>query len=109
MSIYREEAVEALIEALHRKEFSNSQMMALDALGSLSARRTSSGDLYMETWLLKIAGFDQPCNALMKPEKLTKNENDLAETNLAESMVCFFFFCDLVWNMNPLVLNLFRS
>jgi hypothetical protein len=24
-------------------------------------------------------------------------------------MVCFFFFCDLVWNMNPLVLNLFRS
>ncbi|XP_073263630.1 putative E3 ubiquitin-protein ligase LIN-1 [Populus alba] len=86
MSIYREEAVEALIEALHRKEFSNSQMMALDALGSLSARRTSSGDPYMETWLLKIAGFDQPYNALMKAEKLTKNENDLAETNLAESM-----------------------
>ncbi|KAJ6681024.1 RING-TYPE E3 UBIQUITIN TRANSFERASE [Salix koriyanagi] len=43
MSIYREEAVEALIEALHRKDFSNSQMMALDALVSISARRTSSG------------------------------------------------------------------
>lgn len=61
MSIYREEAVEELIEALNRKDFSNSQMMALDAIGSLSARRTSSGDPCMEVWLLKkIAGFDQP-------------------------------------------------
>ncbi|CAK7346186.1 unnamed protein product [Dovyalis caffra] len=85
MSIYREEAVEALIEALHRKDFSNSQMTALEALVSLSARRTSSGSTYMEAWLLKIAGFDQPYNALMKAEKLKKDENDLAETILAET------------------------
>lgn len=86
MSIYREEAVEALIEALHRKDFSNSQMMALDALVSISARRTSSGGTYMEAWLLKIAGYDLPYNALMKAEKLKKNENDLAENFLAETM-----------------------
>ncbi|KAJ6920882.1 hypothetical protein NC651_014452 [Populus alba x Populus x berolinensis] len=86
MSIYREEAVEALIEALHKKDFSNSQMMALDALVSISARRTSTGGTYMEAWLLKIAGYDRPYNALMKAEKLKKNENDLAEIFLAETM-----------------------
>jgi len=100
MSIYREEAVEALIEALHRKDFSNSQMMALDALVSISARRTSSGGTYMEAWLLKIAGYDLPYNALMKAEKLKKNENDLAENFLAETMVCGFCL-SLIWNMEP--------
>ncbi|KAJ9186445.1 hypothetical protein P3X46_002017 [Hevea brasiliensis] len=80
MSIYREEALETLIEALHKKDFSNSQMMALDALVSLSGRITSSGRSYMEASLLKIAGFDQPYNALMKAEGLKNRENDLAET-----------------------------
>ncbi|KAJ6352091.1 hypothetical protein OIU76_001329 [Salix suchowensis] len=87
MSIYREEAIEALIEALHRKDFSNSQMMALDALVSISARRTSSGGTYMEAWLLKIAGYDLPYNALMKAEKLKKNEDDLEETEDEEKAV----------------------
>ncbi|KAK4834644.1 hypothetical protein QYF36_026100 [Acer negundo] len=80
MSIYREEAVEALIEALRRKDFPNSQMMALDALLSLSGRFTSSGRSYTEAWLLKIAGFDIPYNALMKVERLSKPEYDLVET-----------------------------
>ncbi|PON93899.1 E3 ubiquitin ligase [Trema orientale] len=80
MSIYREEAIEALIEALRRKDFSNSQIMAIDALSSLIGRITSSGDSYIEAWLLKIAGFDQPYNALMKAEHLKKNDSDLMET-----------------------------
>ncbi|XP_031283198.1 putative E3 ubiquitin-protein ligase LIN-1 [Pistacia vera] len=80
MSIYREEAVEALIEALRRKDFPNSQMMALDALLSLSGRFTSSGRSYTEAWLLKIAGFDPTYNALMKTQRLTKPEYDLVET-----------------------------
>ncbi|KAL5778211.1 hypothetical protein ACOSP7_011137 [Xanthoceras sorbifolium] len=80
MSIYREEAVEALIESLRRKEFPNSQMMALDALLSLSGRFTSSGSSSTEARLLKIAGFDIPYNALMKAERLSKPENDLAFT-----------------------------
>ncbi|KAK9270446.1 hypothetical protein L1049_026026 [Liquidambar formosana] len=84
MSIYREEAIEALIEALRRKDFPNSQIMALDALLSLSGCMTASGNLYTEAWLLKIAGFDQPYNALMKAEKLTIDESELTETMEAE-------------------------
>ncbi|XP_024930397.3 putative E3 ubiquitin-protein ligase LIN-1 [Ziziphus jujuba] len=80
MSIYREDAIEALIEALRRKDFSNSQMMALDALSSLIGRMTTSGDSYAEAWLLKIAGFDQPYNALMKAEQLKNLDNDFTET-----------------------------
>uniref|UniRef100_A0A2N9FFD1 Uncharacterized protein n=1 Tax=Fagus sylvatica TaxID=28930 RepID=A0A2N9FFD1_FAGSY len=80
MSIYREEAIDILIEALRRKDFSDSQMMALDALLSLSGRLTSSGKSYIEAWLLKTAGFDQPYNALMKAEQLRKDDNDLMET-----------------------------
>lgn len=80
MSIYREESIEALIEALRRKDFSNSQMMALDALLSLTGRMTSSGNSYTEVWLLKIAGFDQPYNAMTKAERLRKQDNDLMET-----------------------------
>ena len=83
MSIYREEAIDILIEALRRKDFSDSQMIALDALLSLSGRLTSSGKSYIEAWLLKTAGFDQPYNALMKAEQLRKDDNDLMET-----MVC---------------------
>lgn len=80
MSIYREEAVEALIEALWRKDFSNTQMKALDALQFLIGHITSAGESYTEAWLLKIAGFDQPYNALMKVEQLEKYDNSLMET-----------------------------
>ncbi|KAA8528755.1 hypothetical protein F0562_036110 [Nyssa sinensis] len=80
MSIYREEAIEALIEALCRKDFPNSQIMALDALSSLSGRLTTSGKSCTEAWLLKTAGFDQPYNALMKAERLKTHENELTET-----------------------------
>lgn len=85
MSIYREEAIELLIEALHRKDFPNSQMMALDALLSLSGRFTSSGKSYTEAWLLKIAGFEPTYNTLMKMERHSKPEFDLVET-----MVCIY-------------------
>lgn len=89
MSIYREEAIEALIEALLRKQLSNSQFMAIDALSSLIGRITSSGDLYTEAWLLKLAGFDKPYNALIKAEQLKKHGTELTET-----MVCIFLIVD---------------
>ncbi|XP_054818085.1 putative E3 ubiquitin-protein ligase LIN-1 isoform X2 [Prosopis cineraria] len=80
MSIFREEAIEALIEALWRKDFSNTQIKALDALLFLIGHVTSSGKSYTEAWLLKTAGFDQPYNALMKVEQLEKCDNDSRET-----------------------------
>lgn len=84
MSIYREEALDALIEALRRKDFYDSQMMALHTLLSLSGRLTSSGESYTEAWLLKIAGYNQPYDALMKEEQLRKHDDEFVET-----MVCF--------------------
>ncbi|MED6135898.1 hypothetical protein PIB30_050991 [Stylosanthes scabra] len=80
MSIYREEAVETLIEALWQKDFSNTQIKALDALLYLIGHVTSSGNSYTQAWLLKIAGFDQPYNALMKAEQLGQRDIDLVET-----------------------------
>lgn len=79
MSIYREEAVEALIEALQRKDLPSSQVMALATLSSLSGRHsTASRKPYMECWLLKIAGFEQPYNAMMRAEEMT-NETEFAD------------------------------
>ena len=89
MSIYREEAIEALIEALQRKDFPNCQVMAFDALLSLSGHLTPSGKLYTEAWLLKIAGFDQQYNALMRAERPKTHENELTET-----MVRFYVVLD---------------
>ncbi|KAF4377590.1 hypothetical protein G4B88_006870 [Cannabis sativa] len=80
-------AIEVLIEALRRKEFSNSQSMAIDALTSLIGRITSSGDSYIEAWLLQIAGFDQPYNALMKLEHMKNNERDFMETMEEEKAI----------------------
>lgn len=90
MSIYREEAIEALIEALRRKDFPNSQIMALDALSSLSGRLTVSGKSCTEAWLLKTAGFDKPYNALVKAEKLKVYDPELTET-MVYTCVAFGF------------------
>lgn len=82
MSIYREEAIETLIEALYRRDFPNCQMKALEALLSLPGRLTSSGLSYIEAWLLKIAGLDEAYNSLVKAEQPGKSDN------LTEIMVC---------------------
>ncbi|XP_057794846.1 putative E3 ubiquitin-protein ligase LIN-1 isoform X2 [Salvia miltiorrhiza] len=79
MSIYREEAMEALLEALQRKDFPSSQVMALGTLSSLSGHFAGSKKTYMECWLLKIAGFDQPYNAMMRGEETKTNEAEYAE------------------------------
>ncbi|KAI3464828.1 hypothetical protein Pfo_021491 [Paulownia fortunei] len=79
MSIYREEAMEALLEALQRKDFPSSQIMALGMLSSLSGHFRASRKPYMESWLLKIAGFDQPYNAMMRGEETITNETEFAE------------------------------
>ncbi|XAR61650.1 Ubiquitin--protein ligase [Bertholletia excelsa] len=80
MSIYREEAIDTLIEALRKKDFPSSQIMALDALLSLSGHVTALGKPCTEAWLLKIAGFDQQYNTLMRVEQAKTYENELGET-----------------------------
>lgn len=84
MSIYREEAVEALIEALRKKDFPASQVVALDALSSLPGHLNTSGKSCLEAWLLKLAGFDQPYRALTKEESPKTYDRDLAGTTEEE-------------------------
>ncbi|XP_021902519.1 putative E3 ubiquitin-protein ligase LIN-1 isoform X1 [Carica papaya] len=89
MSIYREEAIETLIEALYRRDFPNCQMKALEALLSLPGRLTSSGLSYIEAWLLKIAGLDEAYNSLVKAEQPGKSDN-LTEI-MEEEKAAFFW------------------
>lgn len=81
--MYREEAIEALIEALRKKDFPASQVVALDALSSLPGHLNTSGKSCLEAWLLKLAGFDQPYKALTKEEKPKTYDRDLAETTVS--------------------------
>ncbi|XP_077246554.1 putative E3 ubiquitin-protein ligase LIN-1 isoform X2 [Tasmannia lanceolata] len=80
MSIYREEAIEALIETLRRKDFPVAQTIALKAFASLSGRLTDSGKSLTEAWLLKTAGLDQSYNTLMKAEKMQPLDDESTET-----------------------------
>ncbi|CAI9116943.1 OLC1v1018239C1 [Oldenlandia corymbosa var. corymbosa] len=84
MSIYREEAIEVLIEALRRKEFPASQVAALDVISSLPGHISKSGKSSIEAWLLKLAGFDQPYNTLVKGEKITTSESVFIESESVE-------------------------
>ncbi|KAH7653300.1 Zinc finger RING/FYVE/PHD-type protein [Dioscorea alata] len=80
MSIYREEAIDSLIEALKRKEFAICQTIALETLCSLSGRLSSLGKPLTEAWLLKTAGFDQPYKTLMLEDQITMLEDEPLET-----------------------------
>ncbi|CAH1446311.1 unnamed protein product [Lactuca virosa] len=77
--IYREEAIQTLIESLPKKDFPNSQLAALDALSSLSGHLSASGKSLTEAWLLKLAGFDQPYEDSVKKENLKVNEHEPIE------------------------------
>ncbi|PKA66456.1 Putative E3 ubiquitin-protein ligase LIN-1 [Apostasia shenzhenica] len=67
-SIYRDEAIDSIIEAVKRNDFPLCQIMALETLCSLSGRLNSSGEPLTEAWLLKAAGVDQPNNTLEDEE-----------------------------------------
>jgi len=60
--------MDAIIEALKRKDFPICQIIALETLASLSGRLSPLGDPIIEAWLLKIAGVDQLYNAMVKEE-----------------------------------------
>ncbi|XP_071713381.1 putative E3 ubiquitin-protein ligase LIN-1 [Rutidosis leptorrhynchoides] len=79
MSIYREEAIETLIDSLQKKDFPNLQITALDALSSLSGHLSVSGKSLTEAWLLKLAGFDQPYEDFVNKENLETNEKELTD------------------------------
>ncbi|XP_076885682.1 putative E3 ubiquitin-protein ligase LIN-1 isoform X1 [Bidens hawaiensis] len=83
MSIYREEAIDTLIDTLQKKDFPNLQLMALDALSSLS------GKSYTEAWLLKLAGFNKPYEAIMENENLNMDHEEEKAAYSWEKRVAF--------------------
>eukprot|EP01018_Ginkgo_biloba_P001817 Gb_38779 [translate_table: standard] len=80
MSMYREEAIEALVEGLKAKEFLTHQLTAAETIIALEGRFSSSGKPLTEALLLKHAGFDQSYNALMKADKLPNPVEESPET-----------------------------
>ena len=83
-SIYREEAIDAIIEALKRKDFPICQSMALDMLTSLPGR-LNSGKPLIEAWLLKVAGVNNPYDTSVKEEKIQTLDD--ASVDMVEMMV----------------------
>ena len=58
-SVYREEAIEAVVAALeHRSQSRKVQERCARALLILAAQFSSSGEPIAEAWLLKRAGLD---------------------------------------------------
>ncbi|XP_073052869.1 putative E3 ubiquitin-protein ligase LIN-1 [Primulina eburnea] len=80
MSIYREEAMAALLEALQRKDFPSSQVLALGAVSSLSGHSRASKKPCMDSWLLKMAGLDQPYNSVVRGEEVKIEDTEFCET-----------------------------
>ncbi|CAM6119396.1 unnamed protein product [Calypogeia fissa] len=73
-SMYREEAVDSLVEALSSPEWP-SPAEAADTLIALGGRFSYSGKPMMKAWLLKIAGVDKYFLSLTKTEQ-ESNDND---------------------------------
>jgi hypothetical protein len=67
-SMYREEAVESLLEALTSAEWP-CPVEAANALISLGGRFSHSGKPLMKAWLLKVAGTEKSYLAFMKEEQ----------------------------------------
>lgn len=79
MSMYREEAIETLIEGLKAKEILISQINSAKTIVALAGRFSLSGKPLTEAWLLRTAGFNKHYNAFMKAEKLLNSEGESPE------------------------------
>eukprot|EP01018_Ginkgo_biloba_P018781 Gb_32192 [translate_table: standard] len=79
MSMYREEAIETLVEGLKAKEFLISQITAAETIVALAGRFSLSGKSLTEACLLRTAGFDQHYSASMKAEQVSNLEDESPE------------------------------
>lgn len=70
-SVYREEAVESLVEALTAEDNPKLQVEAARALASLSGRYSSKGKSATEAALLKSAGFEDDSGHSPKIDQLS--------------------------------------
>ncbi|MCO5600119.1 hypothetical protein L7F22_054227 [Adiantum nelumboides] len=91
-SMYREDAIEALIEALSNKDMLSSQVAAAEMLVCLGSRFSSSGKSLLELFLLKAAGLEQELSAVLKKEQALQRpaapEGPLKENRVEEEKAC---------------------
>ncbi|KAL0333888.1 UNVERIFIED_CONTAM: putative E3 ubiquitin-protein ligase LIN-1 [Sesamum angustifolium] len=73
MSIYREEAIDALISVLRNSEFPVAQISAAETVLSLQGRFSYSGKSLSRAILLKRAGLDRSYRAFMRKDKRRHN------------------------------------
>ncbi|GJM90303.1 hypothetical protein PR202_ga06570 [Eleusine coracana subsp. coracana] len=79
-SVYREEAIEAMIAALeHRSQSRKVQEQCARALLILAGRFSSSGEPIAEAWLLKRAGLDDSLSESFRRTEIFKDKSVRAE------------------------------
>ncbi|XP_058074307.1 putative E3 ubiquitin-protein ligase LIN-1 [Magnolia sinica] len=88
MSIYREEAMDALISCLRKSDFPGTQIAAAETIMALQGRFSSSGEPLTRVSLLKRAGFDKRYRAVMQSEQKNpiagESDENLEEEKAAE-------------------------
>ncbi|KAK9148604.1 hypothetical protein Scep_007361 [Stephania cephalantha] len=88
MSMYREEAIDALISSLRNSDFPEAQLTAAETILALQGRFSSSGKPLARAFLLKCAGLDRRYNSVMQNEQLGhavgKSQEKLAEDKAAD-------------------------
>lgn len=85
MSMYREEAVDALISCLRKSDFPGAQIAAAETIMALQGRFSSSGKPLSRAFLLKRAGFNRSFRAVIRSEQ----QSHIAGES-GESLVSFF-------------------
>ncbi|KAK4433021.1 putative E3 ubiquitin-protein ligase LIN [Sesamum alatum] len=87
MSIYREEAIDALISCLRNSEFPVVQICAAETVLSLQGRFSYSGKSLSRAILLKRAGLDRSYRAFMRKDKrrhnISADDQDMKEDEKA--------------------------
>ncbi|KAF9614590.1 hypothetical protein IFM89_019373 [Coptis chinensis] len=88
MSMYREEAIDALISCLRNSNFPGAQITAAGTIVSFQGRFSASGKPLARVFLLKRAGLDKDYKNIMRKEKLGltdgKPEENMEEENVAD-------------------------
>ncbi|XXG48025.1 hypothetical protein AAC387_Pa02g2572 [Persea americana] len=88
MSMYREEAVDALISCLRKSDFPGTQIAAAETIMALQGRFSSSGKPLSRAFLLKRAGFNRSFRAVIRLEQQShiagESEETLEEEKAAE-------------------------
>ncbi|XP_008783309.2 putative E3 ubiquitin-protein ligase LIN [Phoenix dactylifera] len=83
ISVYREEAIDALISCLRNPDFPSAQLLAAETILSLQGSFSSSGKPLARAIVLKHAGMKKSYRALMRAEQSTYVPED-SEDNLEE-------------------------